>query len=451
MVTPLPRCALRSLRPLASAIFAGLAATGIAVEPPSTPRVELHREAHGHWQLRRDGAPYLIRGAGGWDQLDRLAAAGGNTIRTWGLDHLELVIDGRTLPDLAHAHGLTLMAGIWVQHAADFDYGDEAAKQRQRDEIRTGVRRFRHHPAILLWGLGNEAEGFGPTTDPRLWQELEILAGIVREEDPTRPIATVIAGAPAHKIRSIQEHFPSLELLGVNAYSGALDLPATLRAGGWEKPYLLTEFGPRGFWEVPKTAWGAPLEPSPRDKMETYRAAYETVPVGDAGRCLGSFVFLWGQKQELTFTWFGMFLPTGEKLPPVDVMTYAWSGDWPANRSPIVERFESTAYLARIAPVSEHTATAYVTDPEDDPLTYEWQLLAEGPFDWGPAGWPVMPPHPKLILEQNGPNLRFRAPATTGHYRLFVIARDGHGGAGSWNFPFTVENQPVPAAAPSDP
>lgn len=405
----------------------------------STARVAVHRAEDGRWELRRDGAPYRVRGAGGWDRLDLLAAAGGNTIRTWGLDNLEVEIDGRPLLDHAHAHGLAVMAGIWVQHAAEFDYGNETAKQRQRDEIRTGVRRFRDHPAILLWGLGNEAEGFGDSTDPRLWQELEILAEIVREEDPSRPIATVIAGASPHKIDSIRRYYPSLEILGVNAYGGALTLPATLRAAGWDKPYLLAEFGPRGFWEVPQTPWGAPLEPSPRDKMETYRAAYETVQVGDADRCLGAFVFLWGQKQELTFTWFGMFLPTGEKLPPVDVMTHAWTGGWPANRSPIVERFKSSAYLARVAPDSEHTATAFVVDPDDDPLAFEWQLLAEGPFDWGPAGWPVMPPHPELILEQDGPSVRFRAPAAPGHYRMFVIARDGRGGAGSWNFPFTVE------------
>ncbi|MCC5024095.1 MAG: hypothetical protein J6386_15485 [Candidatus Synoicihabitans palmerolidicus] len=38
----------------------------------------------------------------------------------------------------------------------------------------TTVRRYRDHPAVLMWGLGNEMEGDG--TDPRVWRELETLA-----------------------------------------------------------------------------------------------------------------------------------------------------------------------------------------------------------------------------------------------------------------------------------
>ena len=45
--------------------------------------VEVHQDASGHWQLLRDGEPYFIKGAGGDQSLEMLAAAGGNTIRTW--------------------------------------------------------------------------------------------------------------------------------------------------------------------------------------------------------------------------------------------------------------------------------------------------------------------------------------------------------------------------------
>lgn len=33
-------------------------------------------------------------------------------------------------------------------------------------------------------------------------------------------------------------------------------------------------------------------------------------------------------------SWYGVFVPTGEKLPRVDAMAYAWSGEWPENRAP---------------------------------------------------------------------------------------------------------------------
>ena len=41
--------------------------------------------------------------------------------------------------------------------------------------------------------------------------------------------------------------------------AGALSLAERYRAGGATKPYVLTEFGPPGSWEVPKSDWGAPL------------------------------------------------------------------------------------------------------------------------------------------------------------------------------------------------
>ncbi len=33
---------------------------------------------------------------------------------------------------------------------------------------------------------------------------------------------------------------------------------------------MLTEFGPVGHWEVRKTSWGAPIEPTSRDKASSY-------------------------------------------------------------------------------------------------------------------------------------------------------------------------------------
>ena len=43
---------------------------------------------------------------------------------------------------------------------------------------------------------------------------------------------------------------------------------------------------------------------------------------------VGNYVFLWGQKQERTPTWYGLFTPEGEATESVDVMTYLWTGAW---------------------------------------------------------------------------------------------------------------------------
>src|SRR5688500_10541849 len=45
------------------------------------------------WQFVREGKPYFINGVGGQDSLKLLVDCGGNSIRTWGADHLAEKLD----------------------------------------------------------------------------------------------------------------------------------------------------------------------------------------------------------------------------------------------------------------------------------------------------------------------------------------------------------------------
>ncbi len=61
-------------------------------------------------RLVRNGQPYFVKGVGGHTHLEALAAAGGNSIRTWGTDGLDEILDE------AHRHGLTVTVGLWLGH-----------------------------------------------------------------------------------------------------------------------------------------------------------------------------------------------------------------------------------------------------------------------------------------------------------------------------------------------
>ncbi|MEX2381335.1 MAG: hypothetical protein WD490_03040, partial [Opitutales bacterium] len=80
----------------------------------SPPKAEIKRGDDGAFLLFREGKPFTIRGAGGHLHLDRFQAAGGNTLRTWGVDQLEREIDGVPFLDYVHRRGLAVVAGIWV-------------------------------------------------------------------------------------------------------------------------------------------------------------------------------------------------------------------------------------------------------------------------------------------------------------------------------------------------
>lgn len=407
----------------------------------SAARVTVVREESGRWQLRHGDRPHAIRGVGGFAHLEQAAALGANTIRTWSVDQLEGIIDGKNLLDRAQASGLMVVAGLWVLHPRHgHDYRDQAVLQRQRDEIRAVVRKHRQHPALLVWGLGNEMEMGEQAADSPLWPELERLARIIKEEDPDHPVLTVLAGGGKEKIGNLKAHCPSIDILGINSYGPAALVNTMLDDAGWEKAYMLTEFGPRGPWEILHMPWGAPVEPRSGDKVVDYVSAHRSALADVHGRCLGTFCFLWGNKQEATSTWFGMYLPTGEKTPAVDAMAYEFTGRWPANRSPQIHSFKSALAFDRVPAGREFTATVETSDPEKDGLAYEWQVVPESTDRKSGGDREEAPPVVAgCIRGPVGAKVTVRTPDQPGAYRLFVFVRDGRGGGCTENLPFFVQ------------
>ena len=113
--------------------FATLIACSMLLSPRTVSAdaipVKVERGKDG-WQLIRGGKPYLIRGAGGDASLKALAAAGANSVRTWGADGIDARLDE------AHALGLSVTVGIWLGHERHgFDYDDEAQVAAQVKQL----------------------------------------------------------------------------------------------------------------------------------------------------------------------------------------------------------------------------------------------------------------------------------------------------------------------------
>ena len=107
------------------------------------------------WQLLRAGKPYFVRGAGWGTPMDSITGAGGNTIRTWGVDSTTL-----GLLDAAHARGLTVLLGLWMQHPENgFDYTDLDAVAAQEASLLKQAIQFKDHPALLAYYIADEPGG----------------------------------------------------------------------------------------------------------------------------------------------------------------------------------------------------------------------------------------------------------------------------------------------------
>ncbi len=397
--------------------------------------VELRQTDRG-WQLLRAGKPYVIRGAGGAGSLSELAAAGANSVRTWGADDLDALLDE------AHALGLSVTVGIWLgQERQGFDYADESQVRAQLERARQAVLRYKDHPAVLLWGIGNEAEGFEAGDNPAIWAAINEVAAMVKALDPAHPTMTVTADIGGGRMAGVHAQCPAIDIHGINSYGGALSLPERYRAAGGTKPYVLTEFGPPGPWETPKSEWGAPYEPTSTEKAAFYRRSYAQGVLAAPGVALGSYVFQWGYKMEATATWFGMFLPDGSRLGAVDVMTELWSGAPPTNLAPTIKPLTVDGET-QADPGTRLRVFADVADPEGGPIQARWALRPEAEEHLTGGDYrPMLPDIDGAIIAADVESARVRMPMEPGPYRLFVYAYDEAGHAATANLPLLVKGE----------
>ncbi len=278
------------------------------------------------WKLEVNGAPFYVKGVVGDQYLSKVKEYGGNSIRIgWHKEELD------------EAYGLGLNALVNLPADAErygFDYNDTAEIRKQTEKIVSIVKKTKDHPAVLMWAIGNELDYVPPLEpfNPRVWDAVNQAAKAIHAIDPNHPVMTVIGTSMMGKVADIVKRCPDLDLLGINTYGDIYTLPLTLEKYGWTKPYLISEWGPDGYWEVRKTTWGAPYEQTGLEKYLCYEKKYKTAIDNGNGRCLGSYVFYWnGFKQETTHTWFCMFDSTGLESPLVGLMHRMWTGKKPEN------------------------------------------------------------------------------------------------------------------------
>ena len=336
-------------------------------------KVEVRQEA-GRYILLRNGQPYFVKGAGGSQYPDRIAAYGGNSIRTWGTGGAQKVLD------TAYKYGLTVLMGLDVaRERHGFNYDDTAAVNKQMNKLRAEVLKYKDHPSLLAWGIGNELNL--QYKNPKVWNAVNEISKMIHQLDPNHPTTTVLAGVDKGLVDYLKERTPDIDLLAVNTYGELAELPGTLTDAGWQGAYMVTEWGPTGHWEGLSTSWKSSIEETSSEKAAVYKSRYEYSVKRDAGKCLGSYVFLWGQKQERTPTWYGLFTEKGEESEVVDVMQYLWTGQWPANRAPHIYSFQLGGQTSidniKINAGAACEATAPAFDADNDKLSYRWDVMPE--------------------------------------------------------------------------
>ncbi|MFK8252453.1 glycoside hydrolase 5 family protein [Ancylobacter terrae] len=422
----------RSVLQAGGALLAGSAAGALPFAPRAVAQVPPRVSVSGD-RLLVEGHPFHVRGATGNGPLPLLAMIGGNTLRTYGED------PAATL-DAAQAAGLKVIVGFWLGHPRlGADYTDAGFVARQLDELAALVRRHRHHPALLMWGIGNEVEvGLDDGDDALVWPAIGAAAALVKSLDPEHPRMAVLAELGGGKLGRLMAGAPDIDVLGVNSYGEALpSVPGRARAQGWTGPIVITEAGPLGQWQAATTPWGAPFEPTSTQKsilMRRHLAVLE--PTG-----VGIVAFLWGQKQEVTPTWHSLFLPSGEWTETVEALAGSWGGSTPGgNHAPRITelRFahDPSAPFGSWPAAAGGAVVLGALDPDGDPLDVRWRVMAESTARGIGGDAETVPAEiTGAVIAGDLAGARI-GPLPAGRYRLFVELRDGRGAAATGNLPF---------------
>lgn len=432
---------------------------------PDKPKVEIK-----NMKLYVNDEEFFVKGAaanGGNSAKDgsnpfylTAKACGANTVRTYSQ------IQTSVLDDFARK-GLYICMGLVIgKESEGFDYNDETARKKQISSLKGVVDKYKDHPAILMWCVGNEVEpntksdGTTFKLNVNVWKDIEEICAYIKEVDG-RPVTTALTGIYEPNIGNVKKYIPSLDLICVNNYEGNVEkLNNLYKNANLPYPYILSEFGIRGTWDVatPHTSWftksanGGLIEPSGNEKAEIYKKIYSECVSGCADKgCIGSYVFLWGwQTHGDVLNWYAMYDQFEESaLPTVDAMQEMWTGMKVENSSPVIvsrtdgktggELFidgKTSDRNVQMAKGSTHTASVNASDPEGDALNYDWKIIRDERQDVGKTMSPIAG---LFSGKTDAPSVNFKAPAAEGNYRLIVYVRDrAHSKASCAVFPFKV-------------
>ena len=183
-----------------------------------------------------------------------LCEAGVNHVLGWDRDkgYDQDKFDELTL-DHAQKYGMGVVMPFYLR--PEGDYSDSAFRLALVNEAAAKINRFKGHPALRMWGLGNEVLLSGlPSLDLASFGEFYLqLADLFHALDPDHPVIyreaeDYFLPAIVEAIQASPQERPWL-LYGMNIYSMELERILEDWPGyGLDRPLFVTEFGAEPEW-----------------------------------------------------------------------------------------------------------------------------------------------------------------------------------------------------------
>lgn len=388
-------------------------------------------------RLSVNGEEFFVKGVNGIDELELIAEAGGNSVRTYSTDALQ----NGALLDRAHELGIKVVIGLWMNHeSGSFTYANNPDKVLQQyEKIIIEVEKYKNHPALLGWAVGNEVD-ISTSLDMRaIYEAMNQIAKYIHQSDPYHPTMAVLAGSSPLKIGSVRRFAPHIDMIGINTYSAIGNVSNNIL--GWKGPYLITEYALNQPMETKlKTSWGAIIEPKSIDKANLYYERYQQYIYGkrDEG-VVGSYVFKDTGSFRITHTWYGIIL-NGKRTSAYEGVKAGFLELDRINTLQIDEvTINDKSQLENVVLDPGNAQIKVTTLYETGNVTYTYEVRK----DVGLSVNTVPGVQEAFTFTENDtPNhVTMNIPELPGNYRLFVyVENDTH--ISSFSYPFQVAGEP---------
>jgi hypothetical protein len=428
------------------AFVAALLLSGLAWAAPLALPADLPEASRKRFDVFQS---FRIKGVCGDRDLESLAGTGVNTVRGYSIPSAQVARDKL---DRAQRLNLKMIVSEFMPHqgpnkgrdgtAYEFDYNARA--DAMVDAFIKDVEAIGDHPAILMWGLGNEVH-----LDEPYLRVANRMSLAIHERFPTHLTSLTIVNAKPEKIALVKEFAPDIDVLGIQSYSRGAVLKAIKSAEEhWAKPFYVSEFNTEGPWHYAKSEWGMYLDKADiPQKVKHLKICYEAIDASPL--CLGSTIFVWGHSTNTRPSDFSLLLdpdPNGPGLeatsfahmyrtPQAEIMIEHFTGKpIEGNRAPMLKAvaFEGGAGARLVKPGELMRIEFAADDADGDEVQFvTWILDASSKFTKSVAG---------PLAQASASHAIIKAPETPGEFRLMVYAVDNRGGASASTLAFKVSD-----------
>jgi cellulose synthase (UDP-forming) len=433
----------------------------VKLTPPGPPALAMRNKASGitgkpgAFQLLVNNKPFYVQGIAynsgdNWrdnnypptrQQLEHdftaIRQMGGNTIRRYHPS-----VYDRNILTVAQEQGLKVLYGFWFDPAIDY-YRDTAQVQQYIRMVEQYIRQYKDYPAVLGWSVGNETSGLLKKhfTQPYLntvrkayMEMIEQMARRIHALDRNRPVFTSLEHSwqlPG-ELYSYHQLVPSVDIMSINSYyeQQISRLKTLTHDFDSTRPYLVSEFGPRGYWNPELSAfdkYNVLVEDEDKQKGGLYLKEWNEYVSRHRGSNIGGVAYCWRDRMEGTATWFGIT-------------------DYKQRRKPVYYALQQ-AWTHKVSPAAGNNV--FIVGPDfklnpGDP--YEFRAICNNPA-YKAAEWHLYKDETfkeagKLVPSTKNGAVWIIAPSAPATYRLYVHLSDGKGNVVTASKPVTL-NLPV--------